>query len=406
VIEENETSETLSSAFKQLTHSQKASEFYETLSRSPFAFNWNKNSFKSFSQIQLDFSRYEVLTDGPTTIWQRKNPITGDVLEEHEELPSSADSTAEMEEKVRVSAPNSHNQTVEILSTKTDQTLEMRYFDPRLHRKGARVEVLDSNSSNKVSRNSLLKTESYNWVSAPEFKNWTAATGLMENIEITSNWFLENLNYRSWDGKGSSIIGSIRYRKNDAPSYPVAYGGNGYILIGEVWTYTGRPISEALDIVAHEFGHSVINAHTRFRYQNEGAALSEALSDVFGKSVEGFQSTFMGGNTSSTQARRNLLSPRAHGYPGSYGEYRIFPEDAPFGGAHRNSTIISHPLTLLILKDNFTLEVPYLMLHTLKASVLNPFLSLEEFAASSWRFVIFFLKAFRRISSVLSFAKT
>jgi hypothetical protein len=372
-FEENEIS--FDSIKPAMNSYQKPLDFQKALTQAPFDFNWKKHIAPMVS-FRLDLSRYQIILDGPKTLWQRKDPFSNEVIDEDEEFPS-----AEHGSIVRVNAPNSQDQVIPILSTQGSQHLEMKFSHLRFHSPQSRSEVRDANFSTQI-QNIPLQTKAASWSDDPDFSSFIAATGLMENMEKTLNWFSENLNYQSWDGKGGSLIGAIRYNLNNSDSTLNAYGGNGFIMIGDEWTEAGFPLSEGLDIVAHEFAHSVISAHSRLRYQGESGAISEALSDVFGKSVEGFLSTTMG-DAISFSTHRDLLYPGKHKRPSSYGEYRLLPPEVNRGGVHFNSTVLSHPLAMTLLQGGYEIEVPYLMLHTLKASVLNPFLSLEDFAATT-----------------------
>ena len=109
---------------------------------------------------------------------------------------------------------------------------------------------------------------------------------------------------------------------------------------------------EALDIVAHEFGHAI------FVYsigqcnptEEEGAAINEGMSDVWGACVE---NAYFPNSTdvwkmceviNNASLWRSLSSPKTYSYPDTYcGTYW----DSDNADSHKNSTVFSHWFYLL-----------------------------------------------------------
>ncbi|MCC7443027.1 MAG: M4 family metallopeptidase, partial [Bdellovibrionales bacterium] len=142
--------------------------------------------------------------------------------------------------------------------------------------------------------------------------------------------------------------------------------------------------SDALDIVAHEYAHSVINATADFAGSGEAGALNEGLADVFGKAVEGLTSenTVMG--ASAGHPLRDLMLPSAFGDPETYSEFVITSADR--GGVHHNSTIVSRALALTILgwpgrAGAGAVPVTRLILDSMRHGAHSPGSTLEAFAA-------------------------
>ncbi|MEK7689753.1 MAG: M4 family metallopeptidase, partial [Bdellovibrionota bacterium] len=152
-------------------------------------------------------------------------------------------------------------------------------------------------------------------------------------------------------------------------------------LICDDTSRSGHYLSEALDIVAHEFGHSVVGADQDFVYESEPGALNEALSDVMGKCVEGFASTVIADSVGENF--RDVVYPEKQGYPSKYSEFIYSDEDN--GGVHGNAGVVSKPLSLMALESESTTaagctRILSLVLDYFHEVYLNPRLSLEDFA--------------------------
>ena len=60
-----------------------------------------------------------------------------------------------------------------------------------------------------------------------------------------------------------------------------------------------------LDVVAHELTHAVTDTSSELIYSNESGALNEAMSDIFGASVEAFRDGAVSGE--HLEDRRGVL---------------------------------------------------------------------------------------------------
>lgn len=122
-----------------------------------------------------------------------------------------------------------------------------------------------------------------------------------------------------------------------------------YIYFGERKNKKKLQFSAYLDIVAHEYTHAVTSSiafDTNYRRDDskyfEQNALKEAYSDIFGELVE---REYTGDNDWKVISR-NLKEPKIREYSKRY----IGEKDN--GGAHDNSTIISHT-AYLMSRDNY-----------------------------------------------------
>lgn len=136
--------------------------------------------------------------------------------------------------------------------------------------------------------------------------------------------------------------------------------GNGlppnFTLGGRFYSY----FAGALDIVAHEYAHGVIDSSSRLIYVNESGALNEAFSDVMGISAEFWHHVRAGlrpanylmgedtirGSAGGPNGNRSLENPAAYDQPDHYS--RRYLGTADNGGVHINSGIASHAFYLAI----------------------------------------------------------
>lgn len=112
-----------------------------------------------------------------------------------------------------------------------------------------------------------------------------------ENLMITRDFFQARFNRDSWDNQGSEITAIVRagvwpldvtgMQQNAAwmPGYRLfvfGFGEGG----GLKWFTT------ALDVIAHEFTHAIIDTTARLEYKGQSGALNEHLADFFGEAIQ------------------------------------------------------------------------------------------------------------------------
>lgn len=108
--------------------------------------------------------------------------------------------------------------------------------------------------------------------------------------------------------------------------------------------------SRFLDVVAHEYMHSVEQMHSHMCYTGEAGAIMEGLSDIFGELVEGWhykrEPDWKNGNDTIS---RVISTPSTSQNPGMYqGVFWLdlgTVSNSKF--AHTNSTVISHAAYLM-----------------------------------------------------------
>jgi len=163
---------------------------------------------------------------------------------------------------------------------------------------------------------------------------------LNENLTFIRDTYAEKYNHISWDNKGSDIEASVNVAKH---AYIDFFGmeenaawigdvtdkdGNGNpIVTGKrfifgVGTNEGlKDFEFAMDVVAHEFTHAVIESTSSLEYKGQSGALNEHFADVFGSIFNQFKtpnlanpyligSTVLGSKYKDTHhALRDMMDP-------------------------------------------------------------------------------------------------
>ena len=142
--------------------------------------------------------------------------------------------------------------------------------------------------------------------------NASGTITISPNPAIDAHWGMERVNYfyySQFDRKGYNNLGTKIYQFVDPYSFAGTHfyanagascdkDGIGYMVYGLGDDYTDDIFSDssimkpvvALDVMAHEFTHLVIdfNGHTGLEYQGESGALNESFADIMGTAVEFF----------------------------------------------------------------------------------------------------------------------
>jgi bacillolysin len=160
------------------------------------------------------------------------------------------------------------------------------------------------------------------------------------------NWALNAM----WCGTcGPGRMGLMFFGNGLPPGQPLG---------GKTYTY----FAGALDIVAHEMTHGVIESSSRLIYRGESGALNEAFADIMGTSVEfyyhpsgsglGRADYLMGEDISRAAAPgardgdRSMANPTLFGDPDHYARRYVGAADS--GGVHHNSGIANHAFYLAV----------------------------------------------------------
>ncbi|MBV8519242.1 MAG: M4 family metallopeptidase [Acidobacteria bacterium] len=161
----------------------------------------------------------------------------------------------------------------------------------------------------------------------------------------------------SYDNAGATLKASAHY----STRYNNAFWNGTQMVYGDGDGSQFIPLSEDLDVDAHELTHAVTERTANLNYANESGALNEATSDILGNSCEAY--TENGGtpnaNTwkvgediytpgTSGDALRYMNNPTADGYSKDYYPERI-TGTADNGGVHGNSGIANLAYYLMVM---------------------------------------------------------
>jgi Zn-dependent metalloprotease len=174
-----------------------------------------------------------------------------------------------------------------------------------------------------------------------------------------------------WDDDGVSVMSSFRriteYYKNTHDRNGMDNGTRNtiaFVHVGTAWdnaAWTGQvillgdgyylqPLGRALDVVAHEYTHGVIDYSANFEYQFQSGALHEAFADIFACMVDR-EDWIMGEDIMPGGVPlRSLQDPHASEDPRSpatMDEYQVLPLSNDLGGVHVNATIVGHAAYLM-----------------------------------------------------------
>ena len=158
----------------------------------------------------------------------------------------------------------------------------------------------------------------------------------------TGQWRALGSRYRSyflggaWDGRMAMFGDGLA--ASEAPD-------------GREW----RPAAAALDIVAHEISHAVMDAGGGLIYRHESGALAEAFADIMAVAVErsasprqagGGPLDYLIGEDVVDGGLRSLASPGMHGFADHYARRATGGPDN--GGVHANALIAGHAFYLAV----------------------------------------------------------
>lgn len=203
----------------------------------------------------------------------------------------------------------------------------------------------------------LSKKESGNGLEVPTSSstNWTEKTQVtaLNRTEIIFDFYQDVLHRSGFDGNGSRMHIVIN---NLGAKDGVAFSLTPFKHTTMTMISFYKEMS--LDVMAHEYTHSVEAYESGMIYQNESGALMEALSDIFGELVEDYANdSLLNGNCDWKHGSRDIKNPKSNGYPDTYHgdnwgqtyteEKEINAKGNDRGHVHNNSTVVSHAAYLM-----------------------------------------------------------
>lgn len=153
------------------------------------------------------------------------------------------------------------------------------------------------------------------------------AIATMYNLSVVYDYYKNNLGRNSYDNRGSEIIANIGVSYN-AWKYDEYFnaswlGSFDRFLFG---SKDGVSLGAALDIVAHEYTHGVIDYTADLINQGESGALNESYADILGSLIEG--ENFQLGET--IKEMRDMTDPNKYNNPKVKGGKYYFPLDEEY----------------------------------------------------------------------------
>ncbi len=98
----------------------------------------------------------------------------------------------------------------------------------------------------------------------------------------TYDFYWKIFDRNSIDGRGMRLDSSVHYGQ----SYDNAFWNGNQMVYGDGDGEIFRPFTKALDVIAHELTHGVMQNEANLDYQGQSGALNESFSDVFGIMVK------------------------------------------------------------------------------------------------------------------------
>ena len=174
------------------------------------------------------------------------------------------------------------------------------------------------------------------------------AKKLYDRIVLCENFFAKVLNRKGYDDN-YGIINSVYnvFTLNDLGLN--SYSQTMYYLEGAATNSTVIAIGSlegyGIDLIAHEYTHSVEQTISQMQYSGETGAIMEGYSDVFGELIEDWENDGFDNDCDWNNGNRNIKNPIDSNNPASYRDFYwnspiIYKDDN--GQVHHNSTVISH----------------------------------------------------------------
>jgi Zn-dependent metalloprotease len=173
-----------------------------------------------------------------------------------------------------------------------------------------------------------------------------------DNAGFTYDFYFSQYGRDSYNGAGATLSSSVHYSKN----YVNAYWDGTQMVYGDGNGVDSSALT-VLDVVGHELTHAVTDSSSDLIYSNESGALNEAMSDIFGASIEAYRDSAVSGNT--WKIGEECWTPATPGDalrymndPALAGDYDYYPTrytgTSDNGGVHTNSGIANLAFHLMV----------------------------------------------------------
>lgn len=187
---------------------------------------------------------------------------------------------------------------------------------------------------------------------------------IYDNCGYTWNFYYNQLQRDSIDGKGLPLINSVHFGKN----FGNAFWEGTQMVFGD-GDEVFRSFTEDIDITGHELTHGVVQYEAQLEYAGQSGAINESMADVFGMMIRQFAlgedsktSDWLIGRTCIKGKGYALRSMKAPGtayvnhpilgtdpQPATMKDYISLPNNSSgdYGGVHLNSGIVNHAFYLV-----------------------------------------------------------
>ena len=213
-----------------------------------------------------------------------------------------------------------------------------------------------------------------------------------DNAGITYDYYFSKHNRDSYNATGATITSTVHYSRN----YVNAYWDGTQMVYGDGDGVDSGPLT-VLDVVGHELTHAVTDTSSDLIYSNESGALNEAMSDIFGASIEAYRDGAVSANT--WKIGEECWTPATAGDalrymndPALAGDYDYYPTrytgTSDNGGVHWNSGIANLAFKLMVTGGSHPRGKTSTVVTPLDANVYS---SIQKGAAIFYRAITVYL---------------
>jgi vibriolysin len=206
------------------------------------------------------------------------------------------------------------------------------------------------NTYNAANRTTLPGTLVRNETSGPSSD--AVLNQAHDNAGFTYDFYFSKFGRDSYNAIGGTLTSSVHYSRN----YVNAYWDGTQMVYGDGDGVQSAPLT-VLDVVGHELTHAVTDTSSDLVYANESGALNEAMSDIFGSSIESYRDGAVSANT--WKVGEECWTPATAGDalrymndPALAGDYDYYPTrytgTSDNGGVHTNSGIANLAFKLMV----------------------------------------------------------
>ncbi|MCE5250917.1 M4 family metallopeptidase [bacterium] len=214
-------------------------------------------------------------------------------------------------------------------------------------------------------------------VSSPN-NTWpdSIAVSAHSNVWAVYEYYLEKHNRKGVDGNGIKLPVFIHYTEDGKPMYNAFWGGE-FMAFGD-----GDIFAAALDVVAHELTHAVVQYTVGLEYKYQSGALNEGIADAMAAMVD---PDWEIGEDLKMGAIRDLKNPERFGLPATMGGYQSLPLSEDNGGVHINMSIPSRAceLTAEVIGRDETAQILYGVLNKMYLTPQAQFIDMRLGAIQS-----------------------